>query len=435
MDPTLAWDVSASYRAMNDVTIIQINQTREGPMKREAQNVIGVDVAKSVFQIHGTDASGTVVRKQLRRAQVLPFFSGLPPSLIGMEACGSAHHWARTFREMGHTVRLIAPQFVRPYVKTNKDDRADAEAIAEAVQRPRMRFVGIKEVWQQDLLAEHRARDLQVKMRTAITNQIRGLLQEYGIAFGRGVAKLHEGLIELLASEDKRLSAAMRQLLERLLDHWSFLERALDESERILVRASRSREICRNLEELPGIGPITSTALVATVGDPGAFKNGRHLAAFLGLVPRHTGTGGKTRQGGISKRGDRYVRKMLVHGARAALKAAAAKYAKDRGHPPWVVRLADRRGFNKACVALANRNARRCWAIMAGREVPAAATYPVVAPARSAGNAFPTALPLGLLRSPRGSAVGNARCHGLLRRRRARRAGCPQSALPPAGVR
>ena len=339
-------------------------------MKQEERNVIGVDVAKSVFQIHGTDARGTVVlRRQLRRAQVLSFFTQIPPSLIGMEACGGAHHWARELRTMGHTVRLMAPQFVKPYVKTNKSDRADAEAIAEAVTRPGMRFVGVKEVWQQDLLAEHRVRERQVKARTALTNEIRGLLQEYGIVFPQGSAGLRAGLLKLLGSSNERLSEGMRDLLQRLLEEWAFLERALNESEKTIVRASRSRETCRNLETLPGIGPITSTALVATVGDPKVFKNGRHLSAFLGLVPRHEGTGGKTRLGGISKRGDRYVRKMLVHGARSALRAAAAK---KHEHPPWAVRLADRRGFNKACVALANKNARRCWAIMAGREVPAA---------------------------------------------------------------
>jgi transposase len=354
------------------MTIIQNARQGRVQMKQQAQNVIGVDVAKSVFQIHGTDARGTVVlRHQLRRAQVLPFFAQMPPSLIGMEACGGAHHWARSLRAMGHTVRLMAPQFVKPYVKTNKSDRADAEAIAEAVMRPGMRFVGIKEVWQQDLLAEHRVRERQVKARTALTNEIRGLLQEYGIVFARGNASLQEGLFKLLGSTDEWLSEGMRRLLQRLLEEWTFLERALSESEKTIVRASRSREICRSLEKLPGIGPITSTALVATVGDPSVFKNGRHLSAFLGLVPRHTGTGGKMRLGGISKRGDRYVRKMLVHGARAALKAAAAK---KHERPPWAVRLADRRGHNKACVALANKNARQCWAIMAGREPPAAPT-------------------------------------------------------------
>lgn len=339
-------------------------------MSRQFQDVIGVDVAKSVFQIHVMDARGSVkLRRQLRRDQVVPFFAQMPPSLIGMEACGSSHHWARTFQEMGHTVRLIAPQFVKPYVKTNKDDRADAEAIAEAVQRQGMRFVGVKEVWQQDLLAEHRVRDRQVRAVTAVTNEIRGLLQEYGIVFGRGKAKLREGVLNLVASEDTRLSEGMRLLLQRLLEEWSFLEKALDESERTIVRESRSREVCQKLEKLPGIGPITSTALVATIGDPTVFKNGRHLSAFLGLVPRHTGTGGRIRLGGISKRGDRYVRKLLVHGARASLRAAGArKHLK----PPWAVRLADRSGFNKACVALANKNARQCWAIMAGRSEPTA---------------------------------------------------------------
>jgi len=366
-------------------------------MKLQAIKTIGVDVAKSVFQIHGTDARGTtVLRRQLRRAQMLPFFAQLSPCLIGMEACAGAHHWARELGKMGHTVRLMAPQFVKPYVKTNKSDRADAEAIAEAVMRPGMRFVGVKQVWQQDLLAEHRVRDRQVRAHTALTNEIRGLLQEYGIVFARGSAALREGLLELLASEDERLSAGMRRLLPRLLEECSFLERALDEGEKTIVRESRSREVCRNLETLSGIGPITSTALVATVGDPQVFKNGRHLSAFLGLVPRHEGTGGKIRLGGISKRGDRYVRKMLIHGARSALRATIAR---KHERPPWAVQLADRRGFNKACVALANKNARRCWAIMAGREVPAA----------HAEDAFPTALPLGRLRSPRGSTVENAR--------------------------
>lgn len=335
-------------------------------MNRDRIAVVGVDVAKHVFQIHGADARGkALLRKQLSRAQVKSFFAQLPRCLVGMEACGGAHHWARELRALGHEVKLMAPQFVKPYVKSNKDDRADAEAIAEAVARPGMRFVAIKEPWQQEMLMAHRVRERVVKARTALTNEIRGLLQEYGIVFPQGSHRLHAGLLELLGSlGDDRLSGKTRHLLQMLLEEWTEMERRLEGYEALIVQTFRSQEMCRRLGELPGIGPITATAMVATIGDPGVFKNGRQAAAFLGLVPRHDGTGGKVRMKGISKRGDRYLRKLLVHGARAVLRAAEAK---PQPRHRWVMEISRRCGFNKACVALANKNARRCWAIMAGR--------------------------------------------------------------------
>lgn len=334
-------------------------------MKTKRIAVVGIDLAKRVFQIHAADARGVVLmRKTLQRNQVQPFFTNLPSCLVGMEACGGAHHWARGIRAAGHTVRLMAPQFVRPYVKTNKDDRADAEAIAEAVTRPGMRFVAVKEVWQQDLLMVHRVRERLVKGRTALTNEIRGLLHEYGIVFPQGKHHLRSGMIEILTSSDERLTQQVVQLMQMLFDEWREMDQRVEEYERIIVRTYRSHEACKKLGEIPGIGPITATAMVATIGDPGMFKNGRQFAAFLGLVPRHDGTGGKIRMKGISKRGDRYMRKLLVHGARAVLRAVSAK---PHLRNTWVVKISERSGFNKACVALANKNARHCWAVLAGR--------------------------------------------------------------------
>ena len=348
------------------IGIIQNNQTRGVQMRRDQLAVVGIDLAKHVFQIHAVDARGrTMLRKQLTRAQVLPFFGQLPTCLVAMEACGGAHYWAREIRKLGHQVRLIAPQFVKPYVKTNKSDRADAEAIAEAATRPGMRFVAVKETWQQDLLIVHRVRERLVKGRTALTNEIRGLLQEYGIVFPQGRHHLRDGMRQLLGSQDERLSCAARNLMQQLVDEWSDIERRLEECEAHIKAAFRANTTCRKMSELPGIGPITATALLATLGDPGVFRNGRQVSAFLGLVPRHDGSGGKVRLMGISKRGDRYVRKLLVHGARAVLRAAEAKPSHRH---QWVMNISQRRGFNKACVALANKNARRCWAIMAGRE-------------------------------------------------------------------
>lgn len=359
-------------------------------MKTKEIAVAGVDLAKHVFQIHCTDARGkALLRKQLVRAQVKPFFAQIPACLVGMEACGGAHYWAREIRTLGHDVRLMAPQFVRPYVKSNRDDRADAEAIAEAVTRPGMRFVAIKEQWQQDMLMIHRVRERLVKARTALINEIRGLLAEYGIVFPQGSHRLQTELPRFLGSSDGCLSGQARHLMQRLYKEWMGMEERLMEYEAMIMETSRSHEMCRKLKELPGIGPITSTAMVATLGNAGVFKNGRQVSAFLGLVPRYDGTGGRIQLKNISKRGDRYVRKLLVHGARAVLRAAVAK--RDDPRHRWVVDLSHRRGFNKACVALANKNARRCFAIMAGREPREANDGQSVQ--KDAGSALSTALP------------------------------------------
>lgn len=401
-------------------------------MQTERIAVAGVDLAKRVFQIHCTDARGkALLRRQLTRAQLVPFFAQLPACLVGMEACGGAHYWARKIRALGHDAKLMAPQFVKPYVKTNKDDRADAEAIAEAVTRPGMRFVAIKDIWQQDLLMVHRVRERLVKARTALTNEIRGLLQEYGIIFPEGKYRLHTGLLELLSSSDERLSGHARRLIQSLFEEWTEMEKRIKEHETTIMQTHRLHETCRKLEELPGIGPITATALIATVGDAGVFKNGRQLSAFLGLVPRHDGTGGKVRMKGISKRGDSYVRKLLVHGARSVLRAAQAK---PQHHNSWVVRLSKHRGFNKACVALANKNARKCWAIMAGRKPREAKERRSLAEGcrQRVIHSAPSIRAPGFTGNPR--AAASAPWITLEDESRGR-PDCPQSLPPTAGVR
>ena len=279
---------------------------------------LGIDLAKHVFQVHGTDAQGKMVlKKALKRAQVLPFFANLPPCLVGMEACGSAHYWARKLTEFGHTVKLMAPQFVKPYVKANKHDAADAEAICEAVGRPNMRFVPLKTAEQQGVLALHRAREGMVKARTAQANQIRGLLAEYGIVIPQGIQHIAERIPEILEDGDNGLPGVFRSLLQRLEAHLKELDRQVREVEREIHLWHRENEASRRLADVPGIGPLTASALVATVGDARSFENGRQLAAWLGLVPRQHSTGGKPVLLGISKRGDTYLRRLLIHGARA----------------------------------------------------------------------------------------------------------------------
>ena len=324
---------------------------------------VGIDLAKNVFQVHGVDERGKAsLRKQLKRAQVLPFFANLPPCLIGMEACGSAHYWARKLKEHGHTVKLMAPQFVKPYVKTNKNDVADAEAICEAVSRPNMRFVPIKDGEQQAVLGLHRARQGFVKARTAQANQIRGLLAEYGIAIPKGIGYIARRLPEILEDGDNGLPDAFRQLIERLGTHFKELDRQVDELEAQIRIWHHENEASRKLEKIPCIGPITASALVASIGDAKNFENGRQLAAWLGLVPRQNSSGGKQTLLGISKRGDSYLRTLLIHGARAAIRVSEHKLEQANG---WLTRIVDRRNKNIAAVALANKNARIVWALLA----------------------------------------------------------------------
>lgn len=328
--------------------------------------VVGIDLAKHVFQIHGCDARGKkLFSKQLRRKEVLVFMAQLPRCLVGMEACGGAHWWARKLREMGHEVRLMAPQYVRPYVMAQKNDRSDAAAIAEAVTRPQMHFVAVKEGWQQDILSVHRVRNRLIQQRIALTNQMRGLLQEYGIVMPQGAAALRLALATVLEDADNGLSLLMRQVVDGLRQEWQDIENRLEQWDRQLHQMYTADETCRQLGRIEGIGPITATALVATIGDASVFKNGRQMAAWLGLVPRQHSSGGKERLGRISKRGDQYVRSLLVHGARSVLCHLGEK---QHWRARWLRDKYERRGFNKACVALANKNARVVWAVMRYKE-------------------------------------------------------------------
>jgi len=324
---------------------------------------VGIDLAKNVIQVHGVDERGkAVLKKQLRRDQVASFFANLPPCLIGMEACASAHHWARKLQSFGHSVKLMAPQFVKPYVKTNKNDVADAEAICEAMSRPNLRFVPIKNGEQQAVLSLHRARQGFVKARTAQANQIRGLLAEYGIVIPQGIGHIAKRLPEILEDGENDLPGAFRQLLDRLGDHLKELDRQVGELEVQIQRWHREHAASKKLAQIPGIGPITASALVASIGDAKSFENGRQLAAWLGLVPRQHSSGGKQVLLGISKRGDTYLRTLLIHGARAVIRVAEGKV----GHADsWLARLMDRRNKNVAAVALANKNARTVWALLA----------------------------------------------------------------------
>ncbi len=323
---------------------------------------IGIDLAKAVFQIHGVDERGKVaVRKQLKRAEMSSYFANLEPCLIGMEACGSGHHWARKLEGYGHTVKLMAPQFVKPYVKTNKNDMADAEAICEAVSRPNMRFVAMKTVEQQAILSVHRARQGFVKARTAQGNQIRGLLSEFGIVIPQGIRSIMKQVPEILEDGENGLPGTMRNLLERLTENLKEMDRQAKELEAQIQLWHRENETSRKLAEIPGLGPITASAIVATVGDAREFKNGRQLAAWMGLVPRQNSSGGKQNLLGISKRGDTYLRTLMIHGARAVI-----RFAENKAEPEsWLRKLMARRNKNVAAVALANKNARIVWALLA----------------------------------------------------------------------
>ena len=323
---------------------------------------VGIDLAKNVIQVHGINEQGKkVFNKPLQRKHVLTHFAQLPPCLIGMEACSSAHFWARKLQVMGHTVKLMAPQFVKPYVKTNKNDAADAEAICEAVTRPTMRFVPIKNGEQQAVLSLHRARQGFVKARTAQANQIRGLLMEYGITIPQGISHITKRIPELLEDGENELPGVFRQLLQRLGDHLKDLDRQATELDEQIKTWHRGSEASKTLARIPGIGPLTASALVASIGDASSFKNGRQLAAWLGLVPRQHSSGGKPRLQGISKRGDTYLRTLLIHGARSVIRVATGKTTPMHC---WAVNLVERRNKNVAAVALANKNARIVWALM-----------------------------------------------------------------------
>lgn len=324
---------------------------------------VGLDLAKNVFQVHGVDDRGRVlIKKQLKRQQMAEFFVRIEPCLIGMEACGGAHHWARKLQAMGHDVRLIAPQYVKPYVKSQKNDAADAEAICEAASRPSMRFVAPKTLEQQSLMALHAARAGFIKARTALSNQIRGLLAEFGVVIPKGLRALALRVPEALEDACNELTGIMRVLLQELLAQVSHLDGLVKRLEQQIRQWASQDEAARRLQQVPGIGPISASALVAGLGDVRHFENGRQVSAWLGLVPRQHSSGGKTVLLGITKRGDSYLRTLLIHGARAAL--LAAQRSKD-GPPQWLAKLLERKHPNVACVALASRNARIVWALLA----------------------------------------------------------------------
>jgi transposase len=324
---------------------------------------IGLDLAKNVFHVVGCDARGQrVLRKRLRRAQVLGYFSQLPPCRVGMEACAGAHYWGREIQALGHEVRLIPAQHVKPLVQGNKNDYNDALAIAEALGRPGLRFVGLKSTAQQDIQALHRLRSRCVAERTALCNQLRGLLAEYGIVLPQGVASLRQGIPELLEDAGNGLSELFRRLLAERYRQLQALEGHLATYTRELERHNAASGASQRLQTIPGYGPVLASAFHATVGDGAAYRRGRDVAAAVGLVPRQHSSGGRDRLLGISKRGDRYLRSLLVHGARAVVSRAAGK---TDPLSLWINRLRERRGFNRTVVALANKLARIGWAVLA----------------------------------------------------------------------
>lgn len=331
---------------------------------------IGIDIAKRNFQIHGVNKNGkTVLKKKLMREQVLTFMANLPKCLVGIEACGGANYWAREISKLGHKVKLMAPQFVKPYVKTNKNDCADAEAICEAVERPNMRFVLAKSIEQQDILSIHRVRERLVKNRTALANEVRGLLLEFGFIIPQGINKVIDKLNEILDSNE--LSAISRQTFNNLKEEFITNDNRVKELEKRLKLLASQCDVYKRLITIPGIGLITATALTASIGNANCFRNGRQLSAWLGLVPRQHSSGGKEKLLSISKRGDVYLRTLLIQGARSVFNAKL-RYTTVEQHnkkdysrfTDWMFSLAERSCHNKTVVAIANKLARIVYAVL-----------------------------------------------------------------------
>jgi transposase len=322
---------------------------------------IGVDLAKNVFQVHGVTASGEVViRRQLRRRQVLRFFENQPPCLVGMEACASSHYWAREIAARGHEVRLMPARYVKAYVKRNKTDAADAEAICEAVTRPTMRFVAVKSAEQQSVLMQHRTRELLVRQRTMLVNAIRAHMAEFGVVTRTGLPQVKDLLAVIADEKDPRIPPLARTCLEGLARQLLSLECEIVAGEKRIHAWHRASEVSRRLETTPGIGQITASALAASITDPQVFKSGRAMAAWIGLVPKQTSSGGKERLGRISKQGDQYLRWLLVAGAMTVI-----RHAKRRGtSDPWLANIIADKPTKLAAVALANKNARIAWALL-----------------------------------------------------------------------
>ncbi len=341
---------------------IEPRQTMKQCNVKDKIKVLGIDLSKQSFQLHGVDAAGkTVLKKTLSRSKLSAFIAKLPVCLIGIEACGGAHYWVRVFSVYGHTVKMIAPQFVKPYVKSNKNDAVDAEAICEAVQRPSMRFVPAKSVEQQDMQSLHRIRSQLVSRRTAQSNQIRGLLLEYGITIQQGISHITKQVPMILEDGENGLTVLFRYLLNELNEEFKHLDERINNLEQRLQGLSQQNADCQRLLTVPGIGLLTATALVAAIGDIGVFKNGRELAAWLGLVPKQHSTGGKSTLLGISKRGESYLRTLLIHGGRSVVQNAHRHQDK---RSRWVSDIKQRRGQNISAVAVANKNARVAWALL-----------------------------------------------------------------------
>jgi transposase len=332
----------------------------------QTTTTVGLDIAKSVFQVHAIDADGNVVfRRQLKRRYVLTFFQKLPPCLVGIEACASSHYWARALEALGHTVRLMPPAYVKPYVKRHKNDAVDAEAICEAVTRPNMRFVPIKTPEQQSCMMLHRARHLFIRQQTATINSIRAYLAEFGIVAAAGREGVEQLLKVVADTNDRRLPEIARACVVALGAQLQALKAQILPFDRRIMEWHRSNETSKRLDAIPGVGPALATALVASIADPKAFRSGRDFSAWIGLVPKQNSSGGKDKLGGISKRGDRYLRSLFTLGALAVI-----RYAKIHGtrHRPWLAALLARRPTKVAAIALANKIARMAWAMMAKGE-------------------------------------------------------------------
>lgn len=327
---------------------------------------LGVDLAKNVFQLCGLSQGGAVIMtKRLRRKQLLAFVANLPACTIGIEACGGAYFWQRQFAQLGHTVKIISPQFVKPFVKGQKNDGNDAEAIAIALSQPTMRFVPPRSEEQQDIQAVHRARQRLVGCRSAAACQVRGFLLERGITIGVGITQLRRRVPEILEDAENNLSPSIRASIHELYTYIHELDARIKHFDREIEVVFRHSSECQRVASIPGVGPKTATAIVAAAGNGAEFKNGRHFAAWLGLVPRQYSSGDRRILHGITKRGDRHLRTLLIHGARAVVRAAVRKSDK---HSQWVNELRERRGTNKAVVAVANKNARIIWAVLSSGE-------------------------------------------------------------------
>jgi transposase len=328
--------------------------------------LLGIDIAKTIFQMHGLDKTGkTVLRNKVRRSELMKFVAQLPQCTIVMEACGGANYWGREFSKLGHEVKLIAAQFVKPFVKGNKNDRNDAQAIAEAASRPSMNFVPIKGVEQQDIQNIHTVRERLIKQRTALSNQIRGILLEYGVCMAKGYPTLRKRLPEIIDDTKNGLTNSTRELFSMLYIELIDLDEKVSVYDKKLQTIFKENEGCQRISKIAGVGPIVATAILTQLSDPAYFKNGRHFAAYLGLVPKQHSSGGKERLLGISKRGNKYLRTLLIHGARSALIRIDKKSGKQS---EWLKQLIARVGINRATVALANKNARVIWAMFARNE-------------------------------------------------------------------